>query len=420
MKAELIAIGAELTTGQSLDTNSSWLAGKLAALGVDVRHHTTVGDDLQECISAFRIACSRADLVVIGGGLGPTQDDLTREALAAAAGVELALDPKSLADLEAYFARRSRPMPERNRVQALLPHGAEPLENPIGSAPGVWMTIDRAHIAALPGVPRELKRMFDEQAGPRIIRLLGADSRVILTRKINLFGKGESDIEAQALDLTARGRAPEIGITASDATISFRIVAAGASAAEAQALLESSAQLIYDRFPDLIVGEGEDDVAEALVKELHLASATIATAESCTGGQVSDRLTAIAGVSAHFLGGVVSYANEAKIRLLGVPPEVIERRGAVSAETAAAMASGARALFGADLAISVTGIAGPGGGAAEKPVGLVYIGLADSSGVATERFEMGPEQPREFIRIRAAKHALNLARRSLRAKRLKM
>ncbi len=409
MIAEIVAIGTELVSGQSLDTNSQWLSRELGSLGIPVHFHTALGDDLAENVEALRIAIGRADLVITSGGLGPTQDDLTREALAAVAGVPLVEDPDSLAAIAAMFARRNRPMAERNRVQALRPDGSEALPNSCGTAPGIWMKAGRATVACLPGVPVEMKRMFAEQVAPRL-RGLGAGDRVIVHRKINLFGRGESDIEAQALDLTARGRKPEVGITVSEATISFRIVGEGATEAEARATIEPTVTIIYERFRSLIIGEGSEDVVDALVRELSRTGTTLAVAESCTGGMIAQQITAIPGVSSFFLGGVVSYANSAKAELLGVPAELIETHGAVSGEVAEAMARGARGRLHADVGLSVTGIAGPDGGSAEKPVGLVYVGLATGDGVESRRLDIGSDQPREVIRARAAKSALNWAR----------
>ena len=272
MRAEIIAIGSELTSGQSLDTNSQWLSQQLSALGITVAFHTTLADVLADHLAAFRIAGERVDLVIMSGGLGPTQDDLTREALAEVAGVPLVEDPESLAAIAAMFARRNRVMSERNRVQALFPKRAEPLLNPVGTAPGIWMRIGRATVACLPGVPHEMKRMFHEQVVPRL-RQNNWVSQVTVHRKINLFGKGESEIEALAMDLTARGRVPEVGITAHDSTISFRISASATTEDEARGLIEPTAKLIYERFGSLLVGEGSDDVPEATVAQL--------TAEQC-------------------------------------------------------------------------------------------------------------------------------------------
>jgi nicotinamide-nucleotide amidase len=412
LKAEIISIGSELVSGQSLDTNSRWLSGELGSLGIAAAFHTTIGDDMDDNVAAFRIAADRADLVLTTGGLGPTQDDLTRDALALAAGVGLREDPESLAAIAALFARRNRPMAERNRIQARIPEGAEPMPNPVGTAPGIWMTIGRAAFGAMPGVPSEMRRMFQDQVVPRLRQRHWVE-RAIVHRKIALFGKGESEIEAEAMDLTVRGRSPEVGITASDATIRFRIRGEGLTPEAAWAQTEETAALIRERFGSLIVGEDAADVADALVDQLKRTGATLATAESCTGGLVAQLITAIPGVSAHYLGGVVSYANEAKTAMLGVPPELIREHGAVSAEVAAAMAQGALERFGSDLAISTTGVAGPGGGTAEKPVGLVYLGLATRDKLMTRRVDIGPEQPRDFIQRRSSKQALNWARLAL-------
>jgi nicotinamide-nucleotide amidase len=412
MKAEIIAIGTELVSGQSLDTNSQWLSRALGALGIPVHFHTAIGDDLLENVDAFRVAIGRADLIITSGGLGPTQDDLTREALAAVSGVGLVEDAGSLEAIQALFARRNRVMSERNRVQALFPEGAEPLPNPIGTAPGIAMKVGRASFACLPGVPNEMKRMFDEQVIPWLARQ-GMASRRIVHRKINLFGRGESEVEAQALDLTARGRVPEVGITASEATIAFRISAEAATDEEALRLIEPTAALIYERFADLIVGEGSDDVVDALVRELARTGRTIATAESCTGGLVAQMITSVPGVSLHYPGGLVTYSVESKASLLDVPRALLESKGAVSPEVAGEMARRVRERFRADLGLSVTGIAGPSTDDPSHPVGLVYLGLSTLDEVRTRKLELGPEQPRDVIRRRAAKQALNWARLTL-------
>jgi nicotinamide-nucleotide amidase len=416
MRAEIIAIGSELASGQSLDTNSYWLSQQLTALGITIAFHTTLGDVLEDHLAVFENACTRADIVVMTGGLGPTQDDLTREALAQCAGVPLVEDAECLAAIAAMFARRNRVMSERNRVQALFPRGATPLPNPVGTAPGIWMQVDRATVACLPGVPHEMKLMFRDQVVPRL-RQSGLVNLITVHRKINLFGKGESEIEAQAMDLTARGRVPDVGITAHDSTISFRITATAPTEEEARLLIEPTAKLIYERFGSLVVGEGPDDVPEAVARELAAANATLATAESCTGGVVAQMITAIPGVSQSYLGGVVSYANEAKIEFLGVPSALIDNHGAVSPQVAAAMAEGVRTRLGADLGLATTGVAGPSGGTPEKPVGLVYLGLATSKGTQTRRLDIGSDQPRDIIQRRSSKAALNWVRLTLLEKR---
>jgi nicotinamide-nucleotide amidase len=293
----------------------------------------------------------------------------------------------------------------------MLPQGAEALPNRVGTAPGIWMKAGAlgSLVACMPGVPHEMKIMFDEQVVPRL-RSHGLVNHVRVQRKINLFGKGESEIEAEALDLTARGRNPEVGITAHEATISFRVTASGATEDEATRAMEPTLALIRERFNHLILGEDSDDVPEAVVAQLARTKGTLATAESCTGGLIAQMLTDVPGVSPFYPGGVISYANEAKVAILGVAPSFIEQFGAVSAEVASAMATGVRQRLNAQIGLSVTGIAGPSGGSPEKPVGLVYLGLATDSGVQTRRLEIGPEQPRQVIRHRSAKHALNWVR----------
>ncbi len=411
-KAEILAIGSELVSGQSLDTNSQWLSRELACVGIPVAFHTTLGDQLDDHVATFRIAAGRAELVIMTGGLGPTQDDLTREALAATAGVSLREDPESLEAIRTMFARRNRPMADRNKVQALFPEGAEPLPNRVGTAPGIWMDLGPTTFVCLPGIPSEMRVMYHEQVLPRL-RRGGWVERVIIERKINLFGRGESDVEAEAMDLTARDRVPEVGITAHEATISFRIRGEGADEAEALLQTEPTAALIRERFGSLVLGEGTTDVPHAVAAQLERTGATLATAESCTGGLIAHLITAIAGVSPFYLGGVVSYSNAAKSTLLDVPADLIECYGAVSPEVAAAMAQGAHARLGADIALSATGVAGPGGGTIEKPVGLVYLGLATAAGTETRRLDIGPEQPRDIIQHRSAKIALNWVRLTL-------
>ena len=413
MKAEIIAIGTELVSGQSLDTNSQWLSQSLGRLGIPVHFHTTLGDDMAENVAAFRIAIARADLVISTGGLGPTQDDLTREAVAAVAGVGVVEDAVSLQAIQAFFARRNLVMSGRNRLQALLPEGAEPLANPIGTAPGIGMVVQGSAIACLPGVPSEMKRMFDEQVVPWLGRR-GMATRRIVHRKINLFGKGESEIEAEALDLTARGRVPEVGITASESTIAFRIVAEADTDEQARQLIEPTAAIIYERFGDLIVGEGTDDVVHALARELERTGLTLATAESCTGGLLAQILTSVPGMSHHYPGGLVTYSSQAKADLLGVPESLLAEHGAVSAEVAAEMARRVRERFSADLGLAITGVAGPDPDDRGNPVGLVYLGLSTPDETRTRKIELGPEQPRDVIRRRAAKQAINWARITLR------
>jgi nicotinamide-nucleotide amidase len=407
MKCEVLSIGSELTSGQNLDTNCQWLSRRLASVGVPVGWHTTVADDLDDNVEAFRIAAGRAELVLVTGGLGPTQDDLTREALARAAGVELVFDPESFARIQAMFARRNRPMPERNRTQALLPDGAEAIPNDSGTAPGVWLRLGKAHVAAMPGVPSEMYAMFEAQVLPRL-RKLGLTGGVILERKLNAFGAGESAVEEKLFDLTRRGHVPEVGITVSDATISLRILAQAGSEPEALAQIAPVERTIRERLGDLVFGTDEEDLQHAVLALLAQKRRTLATAESVTAGLVASRLAEVPGASSWLRGGVVTYTNPLKVALLGVPEALLEEKGAVSAEVAEALAVGCRTRLGADLAVSTVGVAGPVDLAPDKPVGLVHVGLAWEGGSATATSSW--TGTRDEVRRRAAKFALNRVR----------
>ena len=407
MKAEILSIGSELTSGQNLDTNSQWLSRRLAEIGIPVGWHTTIADDLEDNIAAFRIAAGRAGLVLASGGLGPTQDDLTREVLAQVAGVELVFHQESFEQIERMFARRKRSMPERNRVQALFPAGSEPIPNANGTAPGIWMTIGNCVIAAMPGVPSEMFAMFDTQVKPRLLQM-GLGTGILMQRKINTFGLGESAIEEKLFDLTRRGHIPEVGITASDATISLRIFGRAATSAEAQAQIATVEQTIRTRLGDVVFGADDEELHDVVIRLLTEKRRTLATAEGVTGGLVASRLSRVPGASAFFRGGVVAYDNRVKTEMLGVSQALVEEHGAVSAPVAEAMAAGCRTRWRTDLAVSTAGVAGPGGGSAEKPVGLVVVGLAWEGGVLSRSFSWGGT--RSEVQSRTAKLALNCVR----------
>jgi nicotinamide-nucleotide amidase len=410
-RAWVISTGTELTLGQTVDTNSAWIAQRLAALGVRTERHVTVADELRAICDVLREATRHADLVVLSGGLGPTDDDLTRQAFADVSGRPLTLHAASLEQVRAFFSERGREMPEPNRVQALLPESAEAIRNQTGTAPGIAMQIGGALCIALPGVPSELMQMFESDVAPRVAA--DAGGRVLLSRKLNCTGRGESEIGALIRDLMQRGRNPEVGTTAASGIIGVRLNAEADSSEQAQRLLDETEADVRRRLGDLIFGHDDETLAEAVGRLLRQARRTVSTAESCTGGLIGKLLTDIAGSSDYFVGSAVTYSNQAKQRLLNVPADVIAGHGAVSAETASAMAAGARAVLASDYAISATGIAGPSGGSAAKPVGLVFIGLATPKTVRAHELQLGATSGRVMVRLRAAQAALNLLRLEL-------
>jgi nicotinamide-nucleotide amidase len=413
MKCEILSIGSELTSGQNLDTNSQWLSRRLAEIGIAVGWHTTVADDLDANIEAFRIASRRAGLVLVTGGLGPTQDDLTREVLARVAGVELVENTESLLHIEEMFRRRNRTMPERNRVQAFFPAGAQPIPNDRGTAPGIWMRLGDCWLAAMPGVPSEMYAMFASQVRPRLLAL-GLGGGVLVQRKINTFGWGESAVEEKLLDLTRRGHVPEVGITVSDAVISLRILARAPSLAEAEAQITPVEQTIRERLGSLVFGVEDEELPDAVAALLESKRHSLATAESVTAGMVGEQLGRVPGISSWFRGGIIAYDNRLKVELLGVPQTLIDTHGAVSAPVVEAMAVGCRTRLRTDLAVSTVGVAGPNDLGPDKPVGLVYVGLAWSGGVSSVRFSWTGS--RTEVQRRTAKLALNQVRLHLLSK----
>ena len=404
----MISTGDELTCGRTVDTNSAWLAERLLAMGIPTVSHHTVGDDAAEIASAIRAAAGRSEVVLVTGGLGPTPDDLTRQALGDVLGEELLLDEECLAKIEEFFRRRSRQMVWANRIQAMIPKGASPIDNELGTAPGIMARIGESLVICMPGVPAEMHAMFESS----VIALLPPSQLAVLVKVVRVFGLGESDLSEAIADILAdREGDVVVGTTVSDGLISLTITATGDSETAAAALADQTAAELTSRLGPVIIGAGSETLSSVVAKLLVSRKQTLSLAESCTGGLVGEMITSLSGASGYFLGSAVCYANTAKRDILGVPQEMLDDCGAVSEPVAREMAQGARDRFSSDWALSLTGIAGPDGGSPGKPVGLVFIGLA---GPNTNRvFRHVFASRREQIRQRAALASLNHLRGAL-------
>jgi len=409
MDAEIIAVGSELLTVGRLDTNSLYLTGELNNLGVEVVTKCVVGDDLARLTDAVRRAFSRSGIVILSGGLGPTEDDLTREAVAQALDRKLIFHADISDALEQRFARSGRRMSEINKRQAYVIEGAEVLPNDRGTAPGQWIAAHGAVAMLLPGPPHELKAMFEQQCLPRLTQFV--PRQAIRTVFLRITGMPESDLDALISPVYKKYQNPVTTILAANGDLQVHLRARCDTDAEAIALLAEVAGPIEALLGDRLYSRIGDPLEVVVGNLLRERGATVAVAESCTGGMLGARFTATPGSSEYFVGGFITYSNALKRDLLGVPASTLEQFGAVSSQTAEAMAQGARERTGATCAISITGIAGPDGGSEDKPVGLVYIGIADAAGVVvTQRRFLGD---RERIRVFTTQHALDLLRRRL-------
>jgi len=407
MRAEIIAIGSELLTPYRLDTNSLFLTDGLNQVGIRVVHKAVVGDSLDDMRASFRQALDRADLIVACGGLGPTDDDRTREAVADLLGRKLELNQGVLRHIQELFRRFGRVMPEINRRQAMVPEGATVIPNPRGSAPGLWIEASGHILILLPGVPSELRAMFEQEVRPRLTRL-GHDER-LFTRDLRITGLPESEVEQRVSPLYALYPDTETTILASPPGIQLHPRVWSRDPAQANQILDEMVKRMALALGEHLYSTEGEMLEEVVARALTENRATIAVAESCTGGLLAERLTNIPGSSSYFLGGVVCYSNELKSALVNVPAELIESKGAVSPEVALALAEGIRKTTGATIGVGVTGIAGPGGGTPEKPVGLVHIGIADERGPRERRFQFPGD--RERIRMHASQTALDSVRR---------
>jgi len=410
MRAEIVSIGNEITSGQLLDTNSQWLSLRLEELGVPVLWHSTVGDDLEAIVQVFQVACRRADVVVSTGGLGPTADDLTREALAKTAGRKLLVDQAALEQIRQLFARRKREMPKRNELQALLPEGSRAVANPNGTAPGIDLELARqgrapCRLIALPGVPAEMKEMW-YQSVAAILRKAGAGARVIRHRQVRCFGAGESQIEAMLPNLVHKTANPRVGITASSTIITLRLAASAPTEEGCFALMEPVLGTIRQRLGKLVFGEDEDELEDAVVRLLRQKHNTLATAEWGSAGQVAARLGGIADSEGFFLGGLVVRTAAGLVQSLGLPADLAARADPSAQDVVVAMAEACRKRFGSDLGLAVGPFPKSDPTASEpKPV---LFALAAAAGTATKSipFALHPA----VLKVYAGNHALDMVR----------
>src|ERR671912_443586 len=409
LTAEIIAVGSELLTPHRTDSNSRWLTERLNSVGIEVKLKTVVGDDDARLEETIRDALKRSGVVITTGGLGPTEDDITRKIAARALSRRLALDERVLEDIRAKFLHWGRKMPEINARQAMVLEGATVLDNPNGTAPGLYVEHEGCVVALLPGPPRELKPMFDGAVLPRLAARAG-DVRVV-RRVLRVTGMGESAVDERIAPVYTQYKNPQTTILFNKSEIEIHLTAQGKTEQEAELLIDGLSGQIEERLGHAIFAFRGERIEEVVGLRLAVSGFTLALAESCTGGLVAERLTEVPGSSVYFKEAVVAYSNEAKVRLLGVPSDLIAEYGAVSAPVAEAMAEGVRERADTDFGVAVTGIAGPGGGTEEKPVGLVYIALSDDAHTEHRRLMLPGD--RQLIRWRAAQAALDLLRRRL-------
>lgn len=409
LSAEIIAIGSELLTPDRTDTNSLWLTEKLNEIGIEVKLKTIVGDDELRLEETIKDALKRSETVITTGGLGPTEDDITRQVAARATGRELIFREDLVEELHQRFRHWGREMPEINKRQAFVIEDAEVLPNPNGSASGMMVETNGKFLVIMPGPPREMQPMFENYVLPK---LKAAAGEIYVRRKIlRVSGMGESAIDEAIAPVYKNYETVQTSILFNRSEVEVHLVAHSESAAEAEKVLQELSSRIVEKLGIAVFATEGETMEEIVGQLLAEKGKTLSVAESCTGGLIGERLTDISGSSAYFIEGVIAYANEAKVRTLNVPPELIKTYGAVSAEVAEAMAKGMRERAGTDFAISVTGIAGPTGGTEEKPVGLVFIGFADASLVKSLRIILPGD--RYLIRWRASQAALDYLRRQI-------
>lgn len=404
MRAEIISIGTELLLGEVVDTNAAFIADQLAQAGINLYYKTTVGDNWLRLNSALSIALSRANLLIVTGGLGPTQDDITKDVIAGAVGHSLTLHNDALQHIQHYLQMSGRPMTETSRRQAMFPEGADMIPNPNGSAPGVWLETNDRIIISLPGVPHEMRAMMQETVVPRLTEK--QQIAPLHSKVLRFLGIGESALEREVIDIIEQQSTPTLAIYASLSDVRLRMTCRAETAEEAEALFAPLEEEIRKRVGKYLYAMGEESLEQTIGKSLIEHNKTLAVAESCSGGLLGHQLTTVAGSSQYFMGGIVAYDNEVKEQLLSVPSDMIERHGAVSEQVAYAMADGVRQRLDTDFGIGITGIAGPDGGTDEKPVGTVYVACTSPSvRQVVHRVFKGK---REVVKERSAREALRL------------
>jgi nicotinamide-nucleotide amidase len=405
--AEIIAIGSELLTPHRTDTNSLWLTERLNSVGIEVRLKTVVGDDEPRLEETIRDALRRSDVIISTGGLGPTEDDITRKVFARVTGRQLMLDYEVLEEIRKRFSSRGYTMTPNNERQALIPRGASVLPNPNGTAPGIKMQQDSKILVLLPGPPREMRPMFENHIMADLEKL--SRGIRIATRTLKVTGLGESALDDMIAPIYREYSNPATTILFTDSDLEIHLKATAESSSHAEEIADELADKLADKLGPHLYSTIGESIEEVIGRRLAMKRYSIATAESCTGGLIGERITRVPGSSAYYAGGVVTYTDKAKIRLLGVPQELIDSEGAVSGHVAEAMARGVKERLGSTIGVSVTGIAGPGGGTEGVPVGTVYVGLADDVDVSNRRMILPGD--RHLIRWRASQAALDMVRR---------
>lgn len=408
MRCEILAIGTEILLGDIVNTNSQFLSKELAVMGLDVHYQGVVGDNRKRILKAFEDGFKRSDIIITTGGLGPTSDDLTKELAAEFLGLDLELHEESLKFIKDYFKKIGKECVKRNEKQAYFPKSAIILKNECGTAPGAIMKKDDKTIVVLPGPPKEMKPMFENYVRPYLEKFT---EDTIVSEVVRVFGIDESKAEELLGEIIDKSQNPTVAPYAKEGEVIFRITSKAKTEKECKNLNKKVLEKIKEVLGDLVYGIGEDPLQFVVAKALVEKVLTIGSAESCTGGLIASRLIDYPGVSSAFLEGAVTYSNEAKMRTLGVKKETLEAFGAVSEETAKEMAEGIAKRCNSDIGISTTGIAGPGGGTDEKPVGLVYIGIYVRGNVYAERHIFSGN--REAVRNKACMTALNLVRREI-------